>query len=359
MRKIVLAAVVVLSACGIGGVQPSGASGKVGRQPIISCPSSPAREVFTAALCLCGDYRAVGQGAWVQGGPAALNGTLDVVGTHDFSGDLRAWGGVTGVGQLTVGGTLSTPAKVDGVGKVEVTNDLVAGSGLSSVGELKVGGTLWTPEGEAWTSPGATVGAKATYQPLGDPPCACGEDAPLDVAAAIAAARTANDNLAAGLSLHEHVGDEKYALGSGSYVFDGISVVGQHALTVDGAVAIYVSGDFSGVGTTGIELTPGSTLDLYVDGDVDLVGSSSFGAGATPGAVKLYVSPGHTVSMVGGQDVVAAVYAPGSDLELVGESKWNGALFMRNVDGVGSLELHYSAPAVAEPTSELCTAPLN
>lgn len=348
-RTFLMSAVVVLAGCGL--VEGSGA--RRTREPIVSCPTSPAKEAFKAALCLCGDYRAVGEGAWVQGGPAGINGVVDVVGTHEFSGELVAFGGVSGVGELTVGGSLSTAGRVEGVGDVKVGGDLSAGSGVSNVGRLEVKGTLRTPEAEQWVGT-ATLGAKGAYQALAGPPCECGAQQQVDVAAAIAEAKTKNDNAAIGLSLSESVGEHALTLGSGSYFFDGIQAVGTHTLTVDGAVALYVAGSFETVGQTHLALTPGSTLDLYVDGDVNLVGDTSFGEGAGPGAVRLYVAGERQVSLVGGQKVVGAVYAPGADLELVGESTFEGAIFARNVLGVGRLQVTYAAPVVATPESELC-----
>lgn len=362
--RIGVLAVMVASICGCGVVsvnESSGSSGaktsgaKTARQPVLSCPASPAKKVFTAAMCLCGDYRAVGQGAWVQGGAAGLNGSLDVVGKHTFSNDVVAYGGVSGVGDLAVGGSLSTNGRVDGVGDVEVAGDLSAASGVSGVGHLVVKGTLRTPEAEAWVG-NASVAAKGALEPMAGPPCACGAAQQLDLGAIMATAIERNDNRAAGLSLHESVGARELTLGSGSYVFDGVSTVGRHVVTIDGAVALYVKGSFETVGSTHVKLTPGSTLDLYVDGDVEMVGDSSFGEGASPGAVKLYVAGERHLSLVGSQRVVGSVYAPGADLELVGDSKFEGSLYARHVEGVGRLELQFAAPVVAEPGDELCRA---
>lgn len=350
-RIILMSAVLVLVGCGLVNGEPTVSRA---RQPIVSCPASPAKEVFNTALCLCGDYRAVGEGSWVQGGPAGINGSLDVVGHHDFSGDVVAWGGISGVGELTAGGNLTTAGRVEGVGDVRVVGDLSAGQGVSNVGRLEVKGTLRTPEAEAWVGT-ATFGAKGAYSPMSGPPCGCGAEQALDVAAVIATAKTKNDNAAVGLTLDHHVGEQALTLGSGSYFFDGIEAVGQHTVTVDGAVALYVSGTFETVGQTHIALTKGSTLDLYVDGDVNMVGESSFGA-ASAGAVKLYVAGERTVSLVGGQKIIGSVYAPAADLELVGESTFEGSLFARNVLGVGRLHVTFASPVVATPGSELCQA---
>lgn len=354
MRTNVLVLLVGLSGCGLSlDGAPGRPTSRTSRQPVLSCPASPAKKVFTSAMCLCGDYRAVGQGAWVQGGAAGLNGSLDVVGRHDFAGDLVSYGGVSGVGDVTVAGSLSTAGRVEGVGDIEVGQDLNAASGVSGVGRLTVKGTLRTPEGEAWTG-NASVGAKGPVEPLAGPPCGCGKDQVLDVATVMATAIERNDNAAAGLSLHESIGERSLTLGSGSYVFEGVKTVGAHTLTIDGAVALYVKGDFETVGSTHLALTPGSTLDLYVDGALQMVGDSSFGDGASPGAVRLYVVGQRKLGLVGSQKVVGSLYAPDSDLELVGDSTFEGALFVRNVEGVGRLGITFAGQQVAGPDDALC-----
>ena len=52
--------------------------------------------------------------------------------------------------------------------------------------------------------------------------------------------------------------------------------------------------------------------------------------------------------------MIGSVYAPAADLELVGETTFEGALFARNVTGVGRLHVTFAAPVVATPDSELC-----
>ncbi len=353
MKTKILAALMAMSGCGVVATSNPFSSNGRSRQPVLSCPESPAKKVFTAAMCLCGDYHAVGEGVWVQGGTTGLNGSLDVVGDHRFAGDVMAYGGVSGVGQLEVEGSLMTHGRVDSTGQIHVVKDLVAASGVSGVGELTVDGTLRTPEGEAWTG-SAKVAAKGPVGELPGQPCACGQENRFDVAAAIAQAEAKNDNKAAGLGLHESIGERTIALGSGSYLFEGVKTVGSHTLTVDGAVALFVKGDFQTVGSTHLELTPGSTLDLYVDGDLSTVGDSSFGKGAKAGSVRIYLAGDHKLQMVGSQTVVGSLYAPQSDLELVGESGFEGSLYVRDVKGVGKLEIKAGEQNVATPADELC-----
>lgn len=345
--RVILVAVLVVCGCGVTST-PDVARPRA-RQPVLSCPQSPAKEAFGArALCLCGDLRAVGDGVVVTGGSVGVNGQLDVVGSHRYLADVEAFGGVSGVGDLRVEGSLTTAGRVESTGALDVTGDLVAGSGVCGAGALTVGGTL--AASNAWTGP-VSVGSVSEPRVVSSAPCGC-EAKAVDVAARIAQAKRENDNQRAGLGAHERVGDHSTRLGSGSYSFDGVSTVGEHELVIDGAVALFVAGDFEAVGGTHLRLTPGSTLELFVEGDLSVVGESSFGEGATPGAVRLYVGGG--LSFVGTQTFSGSIYAPQADLGLVGDSRVEGALFVRSVEGVGSLEVKAAPQQVVTPDDARC-----
>mgnify|MGYP000929588867 CR=1 FL=1 len=64
MNTKILAALMAMSGCGVVATSSSSPFSSNGRsrQPVLSCPASPAKKVFTAAMCLCGDYQAVGEG---------------------------------------------------------------------------------------------------------------------------------------------------------------------------------------------------------------------------------------------------------------------------------------------------------
>jgi hypothetical protein len=323
---------------------------------MVSCPASPARQVFAQALCLCGDARLVGAGLVVSGdgGTVGINGVLDVVGTHQVSGDVTAFRGVTGVGALTVGGSLATNERVEGVGEVHVAGDLSAGGGVENVGSLEVKGTLRTPAPGDFTG-SSSIGAVGPYTALAAPPCGCGADQVLDVVAAVQRARDTNDDAAAGLEpVLEAVGDYVLTLGSGSYYLQSFSTVGSAVITIDGAVALFVDGDLETVGDAKFDLTPGSTLDLYVAGSVSMVGSALFNH-AAPGTVRLYVGgPTGKVDLVGAQEVIGAIYAPDADLCLVGDTRFVGSLFARSLDGVGQLSIDAVGQTVLGPDSDAC-----
>ena len=94
MTRTLLPVLVVLSACGVE--RPSATSATF-KAPMVSCPTSPAAQVFSQALCLCGDYQAVGQGLWVKGATpastAAWRSSASTTSpTCSPSAAWRAWG---------------------------------------------------------------------------------------------------------------------------------------------------------------------------------------------------------------------------------------------------------------------------
>lgn len=341
---------VLVTGCGL---VPGGGGLAQRRAKIVSCPTTPAPKVFSQALCLCGDYRAVGKGLWVKGASAGVNGRVEVVGQHTFESDLVSYGGVTGVGTLSVGGDLTSAGAVEGVGQLTVGGDLSA-SALSGVGAVKVAGTLRCG-GEVQSVGSLSSGARGPYTTPAGPPCACDAAQRLDVAAEIARLREKNDDAAIGLApALKSVGDLTLALGSGQYYLSSFDTVGNTTLTVDGAVALAVDGALEAVGTLRFALTRGSTLDLYLKDGLQGVGDSLFGEGSDPGSVRLYVAGDKALQLVGQQKVVGAIYAPQADLELVGDTSLEGGLFARDVDGVGQLEVKFAAPVVLGPDSPQC-----
>ncbi len=327
---VLLLSLYMLAGCGFGRTDAVRRS----TAPIVSCPTSPAAKVFTSAMCLCGDLSMVGSGLTVKGQDATVDvsGAFEVVGAHALEGDLFA-GEVTGTGDLQVGGSLWARGDVVGVGALSVGRDLRAGGRVAGVGSVIVGG-------ERRENQGSTARG-------------CGCEEPLDVAAEVETAHQHNDNAAAQLAQHlDGVGGLELTLGSGTYFFDSISPVGDSNITIDGAVAIALEENLESVGALQFELTPGSTLDLFVAGDANLIGETTFSA-ATPGSVRLYV--GGSVNLVGSGRLLASIYAPHSDLSLVGETVIEGSLVAHTLDGVGSLTLESAPSRVLGPESPQCT----
>lgn len=327
-----------------------GDSGRT-RARALSCPTSPSQDLLDLSLCICEDFDDVGTlevGPIDPADPAAvgINGSARFVNDAIIDGSLNAFGGFDGVGAVDVSGDVLTAASASFVGGFSAGGDMEVGGDLSAVGEFAVGGALRV--GGATDLFGTPqIGAEEPLSAAPDAPCDCDAASFFDVAAAVADAATANDNDAAGLPAEiAEIGDSELVLGSGSYYFTDLDSVGAMRIVADGTVAIFVDGDLDAVGAESFELTAGSTLDLYVAGSVRTVGNVAFGSEAEPGAFRLYIGGAGAANLaVGDQTFFGGIYAPEAALAYVGATEITGAVFARDLDGVGDLKIGYAAPS--------------
>ncbi len=352
------ATVSVLVGCG-GGTQ---ARPGVARAAItvagneVSC-STPAAKVFNAGLCLCEDLDLVGSGvtALSSDGLAVnvgVNGTVDVVGEHDINGSLVAWKGVHDTGHLTVRDDLISTGNVDGVGELHVGGDLHVGGNLSTVGQFSVGGLVCVAGTIDSVGSGGTV-RPGTYRAPAAPPCGCAKEQLLDVAAEVDRARANVGSSVVRVPVVDGVGELVVELTGGRYYLTGLQSVGHLRLVVKAPSALFVDGDWTTVGQDTIDVDPDASLDLYVKGKIENVGSWKVGTGTLAGVVRLFVGGTDSlVESVGDKDFVGSIYAPTAAMELVGDTRIRGAIFARKLTGTGSLLVDYAQPAL--PTAAAC-----
>ena len=354
-RRLVPAVLVSFAACTGGADRPHYTSSQSAVNG--QCPDAPKPELFAAGLCVCHDFDVVGDLKVKpllpnEPGRVGVNGVTHLVGTPTVAGDFVAWNGLDGVGQANVGGTLSTVTDLAGVGKLRVGGDLVVGGNLAGVGELQVDGMLRVA-GNASVTGDAKYAGFAPYEAPALP-CGCGDAEILDVAAKVAEARANAGNTTTSIPSMDVVGSADLTLGSGSYFFEHVTSVGETTWNIEGGVEIFLDGDLEEVGAHNIKLAPGATLDLYVSGNVTLVGDTQFGGEA--GAFRLYIGGKDPVGVaVGTQAFRGTIYAPRAELSFVGDTIIEGTLFAGSVSGVGTLEVRQAGAKA--PAEELCTLP--
>jgi hypothetical protein len=319
-----------------------------------TCPPS---DLFEHALCLCEDMNDVGALSVVEGpagvGSVGVNGFTRFVNLTRAVGDWIAYGGFDAVTDTEIDGSLKTEADATWVGWLKVGADLAIGGDATGIGMLEVLGVL-SVGGSETMLPESVVGSRADYQPLAGPPCPCDPATFFDVAGAVAAARTANDNAAAGLPTRlAAVGVNDLRLETGTYFFEDAATVGQTHITIAGQVALYVEGTIAAVGEQNITVEDGGSLDLFVSGTIATVGWSTTGSAAHPDAIRLYLGGTGSVLLaaVGAHDFYGNIYAPEATLAYVGDNRVVGSLFGRTLDGVGALTIGYGAPIDADPPS--------
>lgn len=318
----------------------------------------PADEVFSRAMCLCGDLGDFGQGlrtrswshTWGRDegrGHVAINGTADIVGYANVNGMLEIGGDLKGLGKVTAEGDLRTGGSFGGVGSYAALGDAYVNGDLGGLGYVRVLGDLYI-NGQV-----QTLGV-VDYENLGGsfawsgvPPCGCADHQIIDVAAEVQARRQRNNNSSlptGGLGLRE------FTLQSGEYYFDNANLlVGSARIRIEGHVALYLEDDLDTVGNLDIELGPRAELELWVSGSVRTIGNLRFAreGDARARAFKLYVGGEEAAIVnVGLGRFYGGIYAPRADIGFFGGLKIYGSVFARNIHGAGSLDVFYDTDLV-------------
>jgi hypothetical protein len=182
-------------------------------------------------------------------------------------------------------------------------------------------------------------------------PCDCSN--PIDVVSIVAARQASNDDAAIGLTTTALDSPAApVSLPCGQYYVDGIHG-GAVELDITGRVALFVGGDVNVDGGLEIVLSPGTELDLFVAGNVELQGMTSLGDVDAPARMRLYVG-GSTVTLSANATVGANVYAPGADVQLASSFEMWGAVFAQSLQFSGDFTIHYDISVLQEPG---CTMP--
>lgn len=313
----------------------------------------PPPDLFEHAVCACEDLTQVGE-LHVKAGPAGIgsvgvNGTTELVADADVVGQWIAWGGFHAIG-VSIGESLVTPADVEIIGDATITGDATIGGDLTSVGTLAINGELQLGGSEDLVGE-HHIASRAPYQGApAAPPCGCDPSSFYDVETAVAAARQATG----GEPSWDHVGDTVLHLASGSYYVTAAEVVGNTQFIIDGNVSIFVDGSLISVGSAQWTLSPGASLDLFVSGNVESVGSLISGDETNPGAFRLYVGGDETTSVanVGDTAFFGSLYAPRAAVSYVGDARIVGSIFARTIEGVGSLTVEYGEPVTTPQSCE-------
>ena len=332
---------------------PNGAKG--GRTSTLSgelCEASPAPAVFGNALCLCGDFKDIGnliikKGTGSNLGSVGVNGESRVVSNSQVDGSWGSGKGFSAVGNVKVGGSLFTPADLKVTGNVDVGEKLEVGGSLSGIGRLAVKGEMGVG-GSGSVLGYQDIAARGKYQALAQQPCSCeGSSGYLDVAGEVAKAKSKNDN---GSTINlggdqTSIGYMPLTLKSGRYYLGQLSTIGYSKITVTGAVSVFIDGNIDQVGAEVFDIQNGATLDLYVSGVIRQVGYLKLGDKKNPGALRLYMGGGDDVSLnIGDQVFYGTVYAPKANIKYIGNTILEGGLFANHVIGIGNLEVHGARP---------------
>jgi hypothetical protein len=323
------------------------------------CTADVGKKTFLFALCSCEGLSMRGtlstssfdSTTKKSGGVAASVGTN---GAFTSSASMDLGGALWALGRGATGDAMS----LEGTG--HIASRVQAGGGLAARGSFTVGDDVFVNGGVTGGLvdvagrvhlPGGSVPTEVSSRGVvKEPvvvaePCNCND--PVPIAPIVAAFRTANDDVASGISPAELAGflGKELTLSCGRYYFDGIhgTNLGLH---LTGRTAIFVAGDFDVSGASTLTLAPGAEVDLFVTGNLRIAGAQSFGWVDAPAKVRIYAG-GADVTLDGAIALAANLYAPAAVVHARASLDVSGALFAGGLDVQGAVTVKYDEAILA------------
>lgn len=246
---------------------------------------------------------------------------------------------------VTLGGSGTVLGDVQAAGDVEVSGSYQVAQNVDTTGNvvlepgasLSVLGQVTLPSGDSAAGVSAVGGVHDATVSVA-PPCDCAN--PIDVASIVAAHEQDNDDAAIGLSTGALVQPSApVELPCGQYYATGIQG-GAVTIQIAGRVALFVDGDISVDDGLVIALAQGAQLDLFVSGNVNLMGTTTFGAPNAPARVRMYVG-GSSLQLAASARIGVNAYAPNAIVALASAFEMWGALFAQAFQFSGDFQIHY------------------
>jgi hypothetical protein len=344
------------------------------------CPDQLAQRAFRYALCTCtgyvSDHALVtdafdgSQGAYdpstaIAGGSVGVNGNLHSTGLLQISGSLWASDSTDiTTSTVTVSGDLHAQGELHPAPTLAVQGDAWMASGIQTSGDVTVNGTLHVPAGEPTSVTGTfTHGAidAAPFQVL--QPCDCDPADLVDVAGVVATYQTDNDDASLGISptMFENVQVDTSStptpLRCGRIFLTRIGANAPIHWATTGRVALFVAGDLS-VSDLQIDVPPGTELDLFVAGSVNVRGAFQVGDQNNPARARTYVG-GTSVNLQSAATLLGNLYAPHATITLGGTAPTAlyGSVFANGLSSGSDLTIHYDEAILTPSSPPLCAAP--
>lgn len=129
-----------------------------------------------------------------------------------------------------------------------------------------------------------------------------------------------------------------------------IKLAGKQSLTILGHVTLVLTAPagtdaISMAGTSSIIIPSGSSLTLYVEGDIKIAGQGLANGNIQPATFKLWgvntTETGQSIALVGKGALRAVVYAPNGDVYLNGNGDMMGSVVARDITLTGNAAFHY------------------
>jgi hypothetical protein len=322
------------------------------------CLGEQAQTSFTWAICACesisttnevttdaydstlGPYEPGGTGGGIGlGGSFSATNKLRIGGTLWASSAAgTATGNDTDIAhELHVGGTYAAK-NVTRIGR----DAFVVGDVLSQ-GTLTIAGDLHQPSGRSVT--GQVSYASRIEEPVAvPPPCRCGDDERVPVAAIVQTHATLNDNAAVGLAsdvLVNPSAERHLALPCGRFYLAAIATSHKTTIIAQGRVALFIGGDIASSNELQITVAPGGELDVFVGGSLDVSNKLRLGSANHPALMRVYIGGSGELKLSNEALIGAYIYSAEGPLRTSNQIEVFGGLFAKSLDASNKLTIHY------------------
>lgn len=129
---------------------------------------------------------------------------------------------------------------------------------------------------------------------------------------------------------------------SGDFKADDVKLDNNATLEISGDVVLIVRGDFETSNNSSVVILSGSSLRLYVDGDIKFDNNSRINRGGLPENMTIYATANSgKVELSNNAAVFAAIYAPETEVLLDNNSQLYGALVGASVEVNNNAKIHF------------------
>jgi len=153
-----------------------------------------------------------------------------------------------------------------------------------------------------------------------------------------------NDNAKVGLArdvLRRPGSKTVLELPCGEYYLSEVDLNDQGAIITSGHTAIYIGSDIRTQNKFIIKPSPGSTLDVFVGGDVIIDDEVEIGSPAYPANMRLYIGGAQGFELYNKGTVGAYIYALPGGVQADDVYEHFGGLYAQNFDASNKVRLHY------------------
>ena len=153
-----------------------------------------------------------------------------------------------------------------------------------------------------------------------------------------------NDNQIIGLdsgALNQPGGKRRLELPCGEYYLSNIDTQYKTTIVVTGRTALYIGGEVNSKNDYVIKPTKSAELDLFVEGDVNLMNKAQFGSLAYPASMRAYVGGSQGVYLGNKAKVGAFFYARPGSVRAQNKMRVYGGLYVEKLRAKNDVEIHY------------------